>query len=99
MAATPCQPPHENLLLDLSEQEFMLWRHNPITSAYLKYLEDQIEAFRFAAADLLEAGSLPPQAEVIRGRILTLRELQNALARGYQEFLQERGRRRQCSPT
>ena len=70
-------PPHETLLLDLSEQEFMLWRHNPITSAYLKYLEDQVEAFRFAAADLLEAGSLPPQAEVIRGRILTLRELQN----------------------
>lgn len=68
---------HETLLLELSEQEYNLWRHHPITSAYLKYLGDQIEAFRSAVADLLENGTLNPQAEMIRGRILTLRELQN----------------------
>ena len=70
------RPPHETLLLGLSEQEFNLWRHNPLTSAYLSYLGDQIEAFRTAAADLLEQGNLEPQADVLRGRLLTLRELQ-----------------------
>lgn len=69
------RPPHEALLLELSEQSFNLWRHNPITAAYLAYLGDQVEAFRTAAADLLELGTLSNQADVLRGRILTLREL------------------------
>lgn len=67
--------PHESLLLGLTEQEFQLWRHNPITAAYLLYLNDQAEAFRTAAADLLESGALAQQADVIRGRLLVLREL------------------------
>jgi hypothetical protein len=71
------RPPHETLLLELIEQEYHQWRHHPITSAYLKYLGDQVEAFRTAAMDLLEAGHLDAQSDVIRGRILTLRELQN----------------------
>lgn len=69
------KPPHETLLLELSEQSFNLWRHNPITAAYLAYLGDQVEAFRTAVADLLEQGELNRQADVLRGRILTLREL------------------------
>ena len=77
---------HEQLLLELSEEGFHLWRHSPITAAYLLYLGDQIEAFRTAAADLLEAGRLAPQAEVIQGRILTLRELQNLSLDGIQNF-------------
>lgn len=68
--------PHEQLILSLSEESYHLWRHSPITAAYLKYLGDQADAFRTAAADLLEAGTLATQADVIRGRILTLRELQ-----------------------
>ena len=72
----PSRPPHEQLLTALSDQEYQLWRHNPITDAYLKYLADQAEAFRTAAADLLESGNLAQQADMIRGRILTLRELQ-----------------------
>ena len=72
----PARPPHESLLLQISEQEYHLWRHNPITAAYLLYLGDQAEAFRTAAADLLESGNLAQQADMIRGRILTLRELQ-----------------------
>jgi hypothetical protein len=70
------RPAHEELLLELSEEAYALWRHSPITAAYLKYLGDQAEAFRTAAADLLEAGALAPQADVIRGRLLNLRELQ-----------------------
>lgn len=71
------KPAHETLLLELSEQEYMLWRHNPITAAYLSYLGDLTETFRSSAADLLEAGTLAAQADVIRGRLLNLRELQN----------------------
>jgi hypothetical protein len=70
------RPPHESLLLELSEESFHLWRHNPVTAAYLRYLGDQVEAFRTAAADLLEAGNLD-RSDVIRGRLMTLRELQN----------------------
>ena len=80
---------HEQLLLELSEEAYHLWRHSPITAAYLLYLGDQIEAFRTAAADLLEAGRLAPQAEVIQGRILTLRELQNLSLDGIQNFYRQ----------
>lgn len=69
------RPAHETLLLELSEQAYNLWRHSPITAAYLAYLQDQIDAFRTAAADLLEGGALDAQADVLRGRIMNLREL------------------------
>ena len=61
----------------MSEQEYHLWRHHPVTAAYLCYLQEQVDAFRTAAADLLEAGQLAPQSDLLRGRILTLRELHN----------------------
>ena len=70
------RPQHESLLLELSEQEFQQFRHHPLMAAYLRYLGDQVEAFRTAAADLVEAGNLV-SLEVIRGRLSTLRELQN----------------------
>lgn len=81
--------PHERLLLELSEEAYHLWRHNPVTAAYLLYLGDQIDAFRTAAADLLESGALSPQGEVIRGRILTLRELQNLSLDAIQNFYRQ----------
>ena len=69
------RPAHETLFLEMSNQEFHQWRHHPVTSAYLSYLNDQVEAFRTAAADLLEQGRLNSQADELRGRLLTLREL------------------------
>ena len=83
------RPPHEQLIIALSEQEYNLWRHNPITAAYLLYLGDQADAFRTAAADLLEAGNLMPQADTIRGRILTLRELQTLSLGDIQNFYRQ----------
>jgi hypothetical protein len=80
---------HEQLLLELSDEAYHLWRHGPITAAYLLYLGDQVEAFRTAAADLLEAGTLDKQAEVVRGRILTLRELQNLALSDIQNFYRQ----------
>jgi hypothetical protein len=80
------RPPHETLLLELSEQGFNLWRHNTVTAAYLAYLNDQVEAFRTAAADLLEQGALDPQAGVLRGRIMTLRELHSLTLEDIRNF-------------
>lgn len=85
----PERPLHEYLILQMSEQEWNLWRHSPITSAYLAYLGEQAQAFREAAADLLEAGQLAQQSDMIRGRILTLRELQNLSLDTLQNFYRE----------
>jgi hypothetical protein len=93
------RPPHEDLLLGLSEQEFAMWRHNPITSAYLLYLADQIEAFRTAAADLLEAGRLAPQADVLQGRLATLRELQTLSLSVIQNFYRQEDTEEQHAAT
>lgn len=83
------RPPHEELLLGLSEQEYMLWRHHPVTAAYLLFLEDQAQSFRTAAMDLLEAGKLAPQADVIRGRLANLRELQTLSLGAIQNFYRQ----------
>lgn len=58
----------------MEDQEFNLWRHNPVTAAYLQYLADLRAALRTAASDLLEAGNLD-KPDVIRGRLLILQEL------------------------
>ena len=83
------KPAHEQLLCGMSDESYQLWRHNPVTAAYLLYIEDQANAFRTAAADLLEAGALAPQADTIRGRILTLRELQTLSLDVIQNFYRQ----------
>lgn len=80
------RPAHEQLLLEISEETWNLWRHNPITAAYLLFLEDQAQSFRTAAMDLLEAGTLVPQADMIRGRLANLRELQTLSLGAIQNF-------------
>ena len=85
-------PPHERLLLELSEESFNMWKHNPITYAYLRFLGDQVEAFRTASADLLEAGNLDGRgSDVLRGRLMTLRELQNLSLSDIQSFYRQEG--------
>jgi len=89
------RPPHEQLLVSLSEQEWHLWRHNPITSAYLLYLADQAEAFRTAAADLLEGGNLAQfdatcrKLLVMRGQMTSFTELQNLSLGDIQNFYRQ----------
>ena len=65
-----------------SEQAYQLWRHNPITAAYLQYMADQVEAMRQAAADMVEAGLFKPgdphvdrNPDSMRGQIFMLRQL------------------------
>lgn len=85
------RPPHEALLLQMSEVEFNQWRHHPVTAAYLLHLQDQVEAFRTAAIDLLEAGTLGSQSDVLRGRILTLRELHALTIDDVRNFYRQEG--------
>ena len=67
---------------ELSEEAYQLWRHSPITAAYLEFLGDQALNFREGAADMWENGQLDVNspnpminANMLRGRVLTLREL------------------------
>lgn len=69
-------------MLGLGEQEFRLWQHSPITAAFFQFMDDQVASWRENAADLLEMGAFIPGAreqdrnpDVVRGRILALREL------------------------
>lgn len=82
-----------DILEEMNAETFNIWRHHPITSAYLKFLADQASAMRETAADLLEQGLLDPNspnaalnANMIRGRLLTLRELVELRLENIQEF-------------
>lgn len=86
-----------NLIFEeLSQQSFGQWKNSPVTKAYLQFLEDQTTVFREAALDLFESGLLDPQnpnpnsnANVIRGRLMTLRELQALELDAIQTFYQQ----------
>lgn len=71
-------------MLSIGEQEFRLWTHNPITAGFFQFMDDQIRVWRELAADLVEAGAFTPGArpesnnpDVVRGRILAVRELRD----------------------
>lgn len=71
-----------NVLLEISEQEFRQWQHNPISAAFFSYLDDLIVNWREIGADLLESGAYTSGShhedanpDVVRGRILAVRAL------------------------
>lgn len=75
---------HRSLLLAMQDQEFNQWRHNPITAAYLQFLDDQRANLREAGLDILEMGRDLPSDW--RGRVLTLSELYELKLETIQEF-------------
>lgn len=71
----PPLPPH---LSDLSEQEFKLWLHNPITKVVWAYLADKRADYQDQALHMLLSNSLDMDtARELRGRIWCLTELQD----------------------
>lgn len=79
--------------LDMTEQAFKLWQHEPITAAFFQYLDDQVVAFREVAADLVEAGAFTAHAkpelqnpDVVRGQIVALKQLRQITAQTIQGF-------------
>lgn len=79
--------------LDMSDQGFRMWQHEPITAAFFQFLEDRVLAARETAADLVEQGRFVPGArpelqnpDVVRGQILALRELHKVTAQTIHDF-------------
>lgn len=69
-------------LLDLTQEEYRMWQHHPITAAYLQFLDDYVEQWRGIAADLVETGAFQlrdphedKNPDVVRGRLVTARLL------------------------
>lgn len=69
-------------LRDLTETAYNLWRHSPVTAAFLQFIADRAGALKEQFFELWEAGALTksehePNAhpEMVRGRYLELSEL------------------------
>lgn len=67
---------------DLTPADFGAWKQHPMTALIMRFMEDKIVNYRDLAADLVEAGAFQVGArpevnnpDVLRGRILALREL------------------------
>ena len=87
---------------EVTETHFNLWRHNPVTAAFLHYLGDQADNFRDVAMVLWEDGRLDAtnphealNANVLRGRTLALRELQRITVGDIREFYRQKREDRQ----
>ncbi len=83
----------KSLFLELGEQEYRLWTHNPITAAYLQFMDDQIALWRDLVADVVEAGTFEKDAahedrnlDVVRGKIIAMRQLRGITLETIQGF-------------
>jgi hypothetical protein len=71
----PPLPPH---LSGLSDQEYKLWLHNPITKVVWAFLSDKREDLQDQTLSLILSDSLDMDtARELRGRIWCLTELQD----------------------
>ena len=70
----PQSPPE--ILAGLSAEQFNLWRHQPVTLLFLRWVNDYANAVeRSATATWLSGHPIPDEA---RGRVLTCREMAKA---------------------
>ncbi len=61
---------------DVTEQDFNLWRHHPVTALVLRYLADYREALIVDHVAAWQAGNLDPTRDAeIRGRVISCAEL------------------------
>jgi len=71
----------------ISKEQYGLWKHEPVTSVFLKYLADKQAFLKKTAQEMWLDGQEPSQA--IRGQIIELQELIDlpfeAIASFYQE--------------
>ena len=80
-------------LRTMGDQEWALWLHDPVTSAYLQYMDDQIAFFRDSIADMMEQGLFVQghqhqdrNPDVMRGQIVMLRQLRGLSAEAMRSF-------------
>lgn len=83
----------DTVLLEISEQEWAIWQHNPITAAFLQFQDDQIVVWRELVADLLEAGAFiagdpheDRNPDVVRGKLVAMRHLRGITLEAIQGF-------------
>lgn len=83
----------ENPLLEISDQEWSLWQHNPLTKAFFGFLGDQHTAWRELAADCLESGIFRDgdphedrNIDVLRGKLIAFRDLRGITLTAIQGF-------------
>lgn len=83
----------KSVLLEIGQQEWMQWQHTPLTAAFLQFIDDQIALWRETSADLLEAGAYrlgdsheDRNPDVVRGKLLALRQLRGITLEAIQGF-------------
>lgn len=80
-----------SLLLDLKESDYQLWRHQPITKAFLQYLADAAQTYRLEMMARWDQRTLNLADEnEMRGMIRTLEELTNLPLFVMQKFYEDR---------
>ena len=89
-------PEPETPYLDVSEMAFQQWRHHPLTAAFMRFMKDQADNWREGAMDLWEMGQLVSNhqhpdlnSDVIRGKVIALRELREIRLEQIQEFYRQ----------
>ena len=86
----------ENILLELTTEDFKLWQHHRITAAFFQFIRDLGANCDGVALQLFKAGAFvrPPisddtSPEFLRGRIVALDELQRIELADIQRFYGE----------
>lgn len=73
----------------LTESDFQVWKHHPVSKVYLKYLADYRTMLLRDLLERWEAGALTLETEKeIRGRTLTLAELVDLQFASIKKFYQ-----------
>lgn len=74
----------------LTEQDFLSWKHNPVSKVVLQYLLDYRKSLHVELLARFENNTLLEKVEQeIRGRCLTLAELSDLQFASIQEFYRE----------
>lgn len=75
---------------DLTESDFQVWKHHPVSKVYLQYLADYRKMLLRELLTRWEAGALTLDTEKeIRGRTLTLADLVELQFASIQKFYTE----------
>lgn len=81
-------PPHPST--QITEQDYLGWKHNPVSKVVLQYLADYRQALLRTVLERFEAGTLLEKEEQeIRGRCLTLKELTELPYASIESFYRE----------
>lgn len=62
---SPDSSPAARQFLEMKEVEFNLWRHHPVTAAFLQFLRDQADSIRLVALATWEAGKLTEKHDLL----------------------------------